>query len=173
MDTEAQMRAARAEEAGEGAGGEGEPEELVPAEVSPEMLATLAEMVSTGGVALAVVRGGAEWSGVPGWMMQTRVSLSSHAHRAPPPPPQGFVAHRATRALYHSGGESLEAALGWLEEHGEEAGLDEPLLVPKVSAAAAPATPAVPAQRRHLLLSKTAPMPVPACTLRRASPSAS
>jgi len=39
---------------------------------------------------------------------------------------------RATRALYNSGGESLEAAIGWLEEHGEDADIDEPLMVPKV-----------------------------------------
>ncbi|KAI3435819.1 hypothetical protein D9Q98_001877 [Chlorella vulgaris] len=43
----------------------------------------------------------------------------------------GFPAARATRALYRSGGENLEAAIGWLEEHGEDADLDEPLLVPK------------------------------------------
>ena len=36
--------------------------------------------------------------------------------------PQGFPAARATRALYHSGGENLEAALGWLEEHQVDAG---------------------------------------------------
>jgi hypothetical protein len=45
---------------------------------------------------------------------------------------QGFPAARATRALYHSGGESLEAAIGWLEEHQGDADLDEPLLVPEV-----------------------------------------
>ncbi|EFN54376.1 hypothetical protein CHLNCDRAFT_31757 [Chlorella variabilis] len=43
----------------------------------------------------------------------------------------GFPAARATRALYHSGGENLEAAVGWLEEHQGDADLDEPLLVPK------------------------------------------
>jgi uncharacterized UBP type Zn finger protein len=45
---------------------------------------------------------------------------------------QGFPAVRATRALYHSGGSSLEAAVGWLEEHQGDADLDEPLMVPKV-----------------------------------------
>lgn len=43
----------------------------------------------------------------------------------------GFPAARAMRALYHSGGESLEGALGWLEEHGGDADIDEPLMVPK------------------------------------------
>lgn len=37
------------------------------------------------------------------------------AHHAPAA--QGFPAARATRALYNSGGSSLEAAMGWLEEH--------------------------------------------------------
>lgn len=49
-----------------------------------------------------------------------------------PPLAQGFAAARATRALYHSGGTSLEAAIGWLDEHQADADLDEPLLVPKV-----------------------------------------
>lgn len=48
------------------------------------------------------------------------------------PAAQGFPAARATRALYHSGGSSMEAAVGWLEEHAEDANIDEPLLVPKV-----------------------------------------
>lgn len=39
---------------------------------------------------------------------------------------------RATRALHFSGGDSLEGAITWLTEHEEDAGLDEPLLVPKV-----------------------------------------
>ncbi|KAL4429552.1 hypothetical protein ABPG77_008601 [Micractinium sp. CCAP 211/92] len=84
VDTEAQMKAVQAEEAG--GGGAGEPEEQAPAEVDPELLKQMEEM--------------------------------------------GFSANRATRALYHSGG-SLEAALGWLEEHAEDADIDEPLMVPK------------------------------------------
>ena len=38
-------------------------------------------------------------------------------HAMPCHAEQGFPAARATRALYHSGGGSLEAAIGWLEEH--------------------------------------------------------
>ena len=54
MDTEAQMKAARAEEAGgsrpgSAGGGAGEAEELVPAEVSPELLKQMEEMVGAGG----------------------------------------------------------------------------------------------------------------------------
>lgn len=94
MDTEAQMKAAQAEEQG-GAGGSrpgsvggsGEAEEMVPAEVDAALLKQMEEM--------------------------------------------GFPAARATRALYHSGGGSLEAAIGWLEEHQGDADLDEALLVPK------------------------------------------
>jgi hypothetical protein len=92
IDSEAQMKAARAEEAGAAAGAPGSsgaaPEELVPAEVSPELLKQMEEM--------------------------------------------GFAAARATRALYHTGGESLEAALQWLDDHQADADLDEPLMVPKV-----------------------------------------
>ena len=87
------MRAARAEEAGDGSGGApgpsgAAPEELVPAEVSPELVKRMEEM--------------------------------------------GFSAVRATRALYLTGGESMEAAVGWLEDHQADADLDEPLMVPKV-----------------------------------------
>lgn len=40
---------------------------------------------------------------------------------------------RSTRALHFCGQESLEAAVTWLAQHEEDTGLDEPLLVPKVS----------------------------------------
>lgn len=40
---------------------------------------------------------------------------------------------RSTHALHFCGQESLEAAVTWLAQHEEDAGLDEPLLVPKVS----------------------------------------
>ena len=43
------------------------------------------------------------------------------------------MAFRATRALHFCGQESLEAAVTWLAQHEEDTGLDEPLLVPKVS----------------------------------------
>lgn len=39
---------------------------------------------------------------------------------------------RATRALHCSGNGSLENALTWIEQHGEDADIDEPMLVPKV-----------------------------------------
>lgn len=39
---------------------------------------------------------------------------------------------RATRALHYSGTASLEQALTWIEEHENDADLEEPLLVAKV-----------------------------------------
>lgn len=44
----------------------------------------------------------------------------------------GFSANRASRALHFTGGENLEQAVNWIVEHGEDADIDEPLLVPKV-----------------------------------------
>ena len=43
----------------------------------------------------------------------------------------GFSENRATRAIYHSGGEAADAAVAWLAEHEDEPDLDEPLLVAK------------------------------------------
>eukprot|EP00884_Botryococcus_braunii_P020187 jgi/Botrbrau1/6852/Bobra.152_2s0012.1 len=43
----------------------------------------------------------------------------------------GFPTNRAVRALHFSGTNSVEQAVSWLEEHENEADLDEPLLVPK------------------------------------------
>eukprot|EP01025_Chloroclados_australasicus_P033538 TRINITY_DN34241_c2_g1_i1.p1 TRINITY_DN34241_c2_g1~~TRINITY_DN34241_c2_g1_i1.p1 ORF type:complete len:342 (-),score=69.32 TRINITY_DN34241_c2_g1_i1:32-982(-) len=43
----------------------------------------------------------------------------------------GFGRERSVRALHFSGNNSLEGALNWLEEHGEDAGIDEILLVKK------------------------------------------
>lgn len=44
----------------------------------------------------------------------------------------GFSANKAIRALHFRGTGSLEQALNWLLEHGEDADIDTPLLVPKV-----------------------------------------
>jgi uncharacterized UBP type Zn finger protein len=43
----------------------------------------------------------------------------------------GFGHARALRALHFSGNSSLEGAINWLEEHAEDADLDQPLLIPK------------------------------------------
>lgn len=136
VDTEAQMKAAAAEEAGgsgQPAGGGSQAEELVPAEVNADLLKQMEEMV--GGACGA--RGGLPCS----CAMDVGCS-PTFAARAPPArtsiAAQGFPAARATRALYHSGGENLEAAVGWLEEHQGDADLDEPLLVPKVGGMGAP-----------------------------------
>ena len=43
------------------------------------------------------------------------------------------MAFRSTRALHFCGQESLEAAVTWLAQHEEDTGLDEPLLIPKVT----------------------------------------
>jgi UBA/TS-N domain len=45
----------------------------------------------------------------------------------------GFSTNRATRALHFTGNHSLEAAIDWIVQHSEDAGIDEPLLVPKAS----------------------------------------
>ena len=44
----------------------------------------------------------------------------------------GFPLARATRALHFSGNSTVEGAVNWLEGHGDDADLDEPLLVKKV-----------------------------------------
>lgn len=45
----------------------------------------------------------------------------------------GFSAHKAIRALHFTGTGSLEQAVNWLVvlQHGEDADIDQPLLVPK------------------------------------------
>lgn len=42
----------------------------------------------------------------------------------------GFSEARATRALYHTGTDSIEVAVNWLGEHAEDGDIDTPLLVP-------------------------------------------
>ncbi len=44
----------------------------------------------------------------------------------------GFSANKAVRALHFTGTGSLEQAVNWLVEHGEDADIDSLLLVPKV-----------------------------------------
>ena len=44
----------------------------------------------------------------------------------------GFSANKAVRALHFTGTSSLEQAVAWLVEHGEDADIDTPLLIPKV-----------------------------------------
>ena len=44
----------------------------------------------------------------------------------------GFPLARATRALHFSGNSTVEGAVNWLEGHGDDADLDDPLLVKKV-----------------------------------------
>jgi len=46
----------------------------------------------------------------------------------------GFQRNRAVRAVYNSGGESIDAAVAWLGDHDEDADIDTPLLVPKATA---------------------------------------
>lgn len=61
------------------------------------------------------------------------------------------VASRTTVQVHFSGNSTMEGAINWLEEHGEDADLDEPLLVAKsesvwprlVLTAAAPCCPRV------------------------------
>lgn len=43
----------------------------------------------------------------------------------------GFSANKAIRALHFTGTGSLEQAVSWLVEHGEDADIDQPLLVLK------------------------------------------
>lgn len=43
----------------------------------------------------------------------------------------GFPRNRCVRALYETGTSSVEQAVNWIVEHGEDEGIDEPLLVPK------------------------------------------
>jgi UBX domain-containing protein 1/4 len=44
----------------------------------------------------------------------------------------GFSGNKAVRALHFTGTSSLEQAVAWLVEHGEDADIDTPLLIPKV-----------------------------------------
>jgi hypothetical protein len=44
----------------------------------------------------------------------------------------GFAVNKAIRALHFTGTSSLEQAVAWLVEHGEDDSIDEPLLIPKV-----------------------------------------
>jgi len=46
----------------------------------------------------------------------------------------GFGNNRAIRAIYSSGGESVDAAIAWVADHENDTGLDEPLMVPKATA---------------------------------------
>ncbi|CAG9463023.1 unnamed protein product [Pedinophyceae sp. YPF-701] len=48
----------------------------------------------------------------------------------------GFTDNRAVRALYFSGNSTLEGALNWLEEHAEDADIDDDLKIPKSEAEA-------------------------------------
>jgi len=43
----------------------------------------------------------------------------------------GFLANKSIRALHATGTSSLEQAVNWLVEHGEDADIDTPLLIPK------------------------------------------
>ncbi len=44
----------------------------------------------------------------------------------------GFSSNKALRALHFTGNANLEQAVNWLVEHGEDADIDDPLLIPKV-----------------------------------------
>ncbi len=44
----------------------------------------------------------------------------------------GFSRNRGVRALHGTGTDSVEQAVNWLVDHGEDADVDTPLLVPKV-----------------------------------------
>lgn len=46
----------------------------------------------------------------------------------------GFGRNSAIRAIYSSGGESVDAAVAWLTEHEDDVDMDDPLMVPKSSA---------------------------------------
>lgn len=45
----------------------------------------------------------------------------------------GFSANKAVRALHFTGTDNVEQAVAWLVEHGEDADIDEPLLMQKVT----------------------------------------
>ena len=44
----------------------------------------------------------------------------------------GFSRNKAVRALHGTGTDSVEQAVNWLVDHGDDADVDTPLLVPKV-----------------------------------------
>lgn len=44
----------------------------------------------------------------------------------------GFSRNKAVRALHATGTDSMEQAVNWIVEHGEDADVDTPLLLPKV-----------------------------------------
>lgn len=46
----------------------------------------------------------------------------------------GFDKNRAIRAIYSSGGESVDNAIAWVADHENDRDIDEPLLVPKATA---------------------------------------
>ena len=46
----------------------------------------------------------------------------------------GFGNNRAIRAIYNSGGESVDAAIAWVADHENDLDIDEPLMVPKATA---------------------------------------
>jgi transcription initiation factor TFIIIB Brf1 subunit/transcription initiation factor TFIIB len=46
----------------------------------------------------------------------------------------GFANNRALRAIYSSGGESIDAAIAWVADHENDVDIDEPLMVPKATA---------------------------------------
>jgi hypothetical protein len=48
----------------------------------------------------------------------------------------GFGRSRAVRAVYNSGGDSVDAAVAWVADHDGDADLDEELLVPRATARA-------------------------------------
>lgn len=48
----------------------------------------------------------------------------------------GFSANKAIRALHFTGSGNVEQAVNWIVEHGEDADIDQPLMVPKVRSAA-------------------------------------
>lgn len=43
----------------------------------------------------------------------------------------GFSRNKAVRALHATGTDSVEQAVNWIVEHGEDAGADTPLRLPK------------------------------------------
>lgn len=43
----------------------------------------------------------------------------------------GFSANKAIRALHSTGTSNIEQAINWLDQHSEDADLDQPLLIPK------------------------------------------
>ena len=44
----------------------------------------------------------------------------------------GFSRNKGVRALHYSGNSTLEGAINWLDEHGDDKDIEEPLLLPKV-----------------------------------------